>query len=284
MAAILYYLLIYPISLLPYGVLYFFSDVVYFLVFNVVGYRKKVVLKNLRNSFPEKSEKEIKQIAKGFYKHFCDLIFETIKGFSISEKSALKRMKVVNVELLNEYHDQGKEVLITGGHYANWEAYTYTANRHRHILCALYTPLSNGFLNKKMKTSREKFTMKMVPTKRYKSMMEEKGDQLRAFIFACDQSPRKGSGHRMQFLNQDTMALFGTEKTAVQHNMPIVYGHIDKVKRGYYEISYSQLIDDPSQYAAGEITEIVMKKLEEKINAKPEFWLWTHKRWKHKPQ
>lgn len=283
MAAFLYYLIIYPISVLPYKVLYWFSDITYYILYYVVGYRKKVVTENIINSFPEKSEDEINGIIKKFYRHFSDLIFETIKTFSISQNSAHGRMKVVNPELTDEYFNSGQDIIIAGGHYANWEAFTYTAQQHHHDLVALFTPLSNKFFNKKMKVSREKCGMKLVSTKQYKNLFSLAKSKPCAYIYSIDQSPRKGSGYRMEFLNQDSMVLFGTERTAKNHNLPIVFGSIRKVKRGYFEIEYEKIIENPSEYKDGEITEIITRRLEKHIYEAPEYWLWTHKRWKHTP-
>jgi len=125
--------------------------------------------------------------------------------------------------------------------------------------------------------------MKLVSTKRYKSLFDQKHDKSKGYIFSIDQAPRKGSGYRMKFLNQDSMVLFGTEKTATKNNLPVVFGSIRKVSRGYFEIEYDVIIEDPSKCEHGEITEKITRRLEVLIKENPEFWLWTHKRWKHKP-
>ncbi|MFT5567015.1 MAG: KDO2-lipid IV(A) lauroyltransferase, partial [Glaciecola sp.] len=125
--------------------------------------------------------------------------------------------------------------------------------------------------------------MKLVSTKQYKNLFSLAKSKPCAYIYSIDQSPRKGSGYRMEFLNQDSMVLFGTERTAKNHNLPIVFGSIRKVKRGYFEIEYEKIIENPSEYKDGEITEIITRRLEKHIYEAPEYWLWTHKRWKHTP-
>jgi len=284
MSMLLYYLIIFPLSILPYSILYLISDGLFLIIYYLVGYRKKVVVRNISNSFPSKTDAEHRQIAKNFYRHFCDLIVETIKTFSIKPKRAFKRMKVLNPELTDQFMDAGQDIIITGGHYANWEAFTYTAKQHKHELVALFTPLSNKFFNKKMKSSREKCGMQLVSTKQYKKLFTEDHQKPRAYIFSIDQAPRKGSGYRMEFLNQDSMVLFGTERTSKKYDLPVIFGAIRKVKRGYFEIEYELIIDKPQLCEEGEITEKITRRLEKLIYEEPEYWLWTHKRWKHKPE
>ncbi len=235
------------------------------------------------SSFPQKNDSEITDLEKGFYHHFCDLIVETIKTFSLDQKKASTRMTVVNPELPDAFHAQGRDIIICGGHYANWEAFTYTAKQHKHGLYALFTPLTNQFFNVKMKESRSKCGMKLISKEKYKELISEKHSDPRAYIYSIDQSPRKGSGYRMTFLNQDSMVLFGTEKTAVENNLPVVFGAIRKVKRGFFEIEYELITDDPKSCSYGEITRKITRSLESLIDENPQFWLWTHKRWKHKP-
>ena len=230
-----------------------------------------------------KTDKEHQLITKKFYVHLCDIVVETIKTFSLKPTKAMDRMTVVNPEIPDYFFNKGIDILIVGGHYSNWEALTYSANSHLHDLFALYTPLTNKFFDKKMRDSRCKYGMTLVSTTKYKSMLKEKHATPRAYIYSIDQSPRKGSGYRMTFLNQDSMVLFGSEKTAKENNFPVIFGVIRKVKRGYFEIEYELIEDNPDSTKHGEITERITHKLEKIIEKDPEYWLWTHKRWKHKP-
>lgn len=280
---LVYYLFILPVSLLPYPLLYGLSNVLYYLLYYLLGYRKKVVSQNIRNSFPEKSHAEQVLIAKKFYRHFCDLVLESLKVFTITEKEVHERMVVVNAEVLNCYFDQGRSVILAGGHYNNWELFAVAIDKPiKHRAIAIYKPLSNLFFDTKMRESRGKYGLRMISTKIVKSVFEEDKEHLSATIFGIDQSPSPLKCHWMKFLNQDTGVLFGTEKYAKEYNYPVIFGHLTKVKRGHYSLEFFKAFDEPNQTKHGEITEKVTRMLEEQIIEKPEFWLWTHKRWKHK--
>jgi len=281
---ILYYGLIVPVSRLPFSMLYVLSDGLFYLMFYGVGYRRKVVFQNLKNSFPEKSEQELKKIARKFYRHFCDLFLESLKVFTISEKQVRARMKIRNFELLEKYFKQNKSVIIAGGHYNNWELFAVAiAASIQHQAIGIYRPLKNPFFNARMQETRSKYGLRMIPTKTVKKVFEEEQNNLTATIFGIDQSPPVADRcHWMKFLNQDTGVLFGTEKYAKEYNYPVVFGHITKEKRGYYSFSFFEACEDPSREPHGQITERVTKMLEKEIVQIPEYWLWSHKRWKQK--
>ena len=281
---LLYYLVIIPVSLLPFRTLYLLSDFLYIVLYKIFGFRKKVVFTNLRNSFPKKSDEEIKILANQFYSHLCDLIVESLKSFTISQEEVLKRMVVVNPELANKYYDDGKSILLSGGHYNNWEWIATAIDQQvKHQSIAIYKKLSNKFFDDKMLSTRGRFGLKMVSTKLVKETFEAYKNQLTMTIFGSDQSPGKvENSHWMTFLNQDTAVLFGTEKYAKEYNYPVLYGKIFKVKRGYYNLTLSLVEDDPKSSPHGFITEKATHLLEADINAEPEYWLWTHRRWKHK--
>lgn len=281
---ILYYLLILPISYLPYPLLYLLSDFVYIILYYIVGYRKKVVFKNIANSFPEKSEKEVVQISKKFYRHFTDLIVEAFKNFSISEKSASKRVISKGHELMNQYQKEGRDVVISGGHYNNWELWAVAASMSLdHQLIGIYKRLSNAYFDQKMRSSRGKFGMDLVSTKRSRKYIEERIGKGIAPIFAIDQSPADPKkSYWIEFLNQETACFFGLEKYSKEFDLPVFYGKMTKLKRGFYEIEYELITESPRDCVEGEIIKKTHEMLEKQIRDKPEFWLWTHKRWKHK--
>jgi Kdo2-lipid IVA lauroyltransferase/acyltransferase len=280
---LVYYLFILPVSLLPYPLLYSVSNGLYYLLYYGLGYRRKVVMKNIRNSFPEKTHAEHVAIAKKFYRHFCDLVLESLKVFTISENDVRERMVVKNAELLNAYFDQGKSVILAGGHYNNWELFAVGIDAPiKHHTIAIYKPLSNLFFDAKMRETRGKYGLRMISTKIVKSVFAEDDDNLTATIFGIDQSPSPLKCHWMKFLNQDTAVLFGTEKYAKEYNYPVVFGQLTKEKRGHYSLEFFKAFDEPVQTRHGEITEKITRMLEGQINERPEFWLWTHKRWKHK--
>jgi KDO2-lipid IV(A) lauroyltransferase len=281
---LLYYGVIIPVSILPYSVLYGLSDGLYYLIYYIIGYRKNVVMQNIRNSFPEKSDEEHKVIGQKFYRHFCDLIVESVKVFTISEKEVQKRMVVENAALLEHYFNQQRSVIIAGGHFNNWELFAVAiAASIKHKAIALYKPLSNEFFDRKMRETRSKYGLHMISTKIVKQIFEEERSRLTATIFGTDQSPsHPDTCHWMKFLNQDTGVMYGAERYAKAYNYPVVFCGIYKKKRGFYSFRFLPCSEEPVQTGTGEITEKITRMLEEDILKQPEYWLWTHKRWKHK--
>ncbi|CAN5512522.1 lysophospholipid acyltransferase family protein [soil metagenome] len=281
---LLYYLIIIPVSLLPFPVLYLLSDFLFLIFYSVVGYRKKVVFSNLKNSFPEKSEKELQEIMRKFYHHFCDIVVETLKSFTISQEQIRKRMVLENPEILEPYYKKQQSVILAGGHYNNWEwIATGAGHQMKHQAIAVYKTLTNRFFDEKMRTTRSKFGLLMISTRKVAETLLQWKDQPTATIFAFDQSPSKSAKNFwMKFLNQDTAMLFGTEKYAKEYNYPVFFGYIDKHKRGYYSFRLVLVTDTPLQTAYGDITEKINHLLEDEIKVAPEYWLWTHRRWKHK--
>lgn len=283
-SALLYYLVILPVSKLPYPVLYFLSDVLFFVFYNVLGYRMKVIAGNIDRSFPDLSRAEKKAIVRSFYRHFCDLIVESLKVFSITEAQVKERFIVRNPELLNKYFEQGTSVILAGGHYNNWELFAVAIDQPlKHQAVAVYKPLTNAYFDQLMRVSRGKYGLKMIPISVVKKEFEKSREELAVFILATDQSPgKKTKAYWMNFLNQETAVLFGTEKYATEYNYPVVYGCINKLKRGHYEVVFELVHDQPADTPYGFITEAHTRLLERDILRKPEFWLWSHRRWKHK--
>ncbi len=280
---IFYYILILPLSILPYPLLYLLSDIVFLIMYRVISYRKEVVFTNIKNSFPNKSEQEIQQIMTDFYRHLCDIIMESVKGFTISEKQLRKRLIIKNPEFSNYFADKGQSIIFVGGHYNNWEICAQSfAMYSNHKCIGIYKPLSNAFINDKIYISRSKYGMNLISMKQSKKSFED-GDEPKAIVFGSDQNPANPKrAHWMQFLNQDTSVLFGVERYAKEYNWPVVFVSISKVKRGHYEVEYSLITDKPTEQPHGKITEDFTKRLEQDIINKPQYWLWSHKRWKHK--
>ena len=283
-SALLYYLVILPVSKLPYPVLYFLSDVLFVVFYYVLGYRMKVIAGNIDRSFPDLSRPENKAIVRNFYRHFCDLIVESLKVFSITEQQVKQRFVVRNPELLNNYFDQGRSVILAGGHFNNWELFAVAIDQPlKHQAVAVYKPLTNAYFDQLMRVSRGKYGLKMIPISIVKKEFEKSREELAVFILATDQSPgKKTKAYWMNFLNQETAVLFGTEKYATEYNYPVVYGCINKLKRGHYEVVFELVHDQPADTPYGFITEAHTRLLERDILRKPEFWLWSHRRWKHK--
>jgi KDO2-lipid IV(A) lauroyltransferase len=249
----------------------------------MVGYRRKVVLQNIANSFPKKTHEEHLQIVSAFYRHLCDLVVESIKVFTISEEQVKERFRFINPEYINRFFDNGQSVILAGGHYNNWELFAVAIDEAiKHQAVALYKKLSSKFFDEKMRSSRGKYGLKMISTKVAKEEFE-KNEGLRVIIFGVDQSPGNSrTCYWSEFLNQDTGMIFGAEKYAKEYNYPVLYGRINKVKRGYYTFEFSDAIEEPQKTGHGEITKRIHQLLEKDIVAQPEYWLWSHRRWKHK--
>lgn len=284
LTAVFYYGVIIPVSYLPYRVLYVIADGLYILMYNLIGYRKKVVQQNIARSFPDKTTTEHIQITKGFYRHFCDLVMESLKVFTISQAEVNQRMKVINPDFLDRFYQEGKNVIVAGGHYNNWELFAVAIDAPlKHKAVAIYKPLASLFFDQKMRESRGKYGLEMISTKKVAEEFEKKNAPLRAIIFGIDQSPRSPKrSYWSTFLNQDTAMLFGAEKYAKAYNLPIVYARINKLSRGQYTTEFVEAIEDPVKTGYGEITERMHELLEKDIRKQPEYWLWSHKRWKHK--
>ena len=277
----LYYVVIYPISLLPLWILYRFSDLFYFLLITIFPYRRKVIRTNIERSFPEKSVEERKKLERAFYRHFADLLIESIKNLSITKKELLKRFQVENPEVINELYDRKKSVILVSGHFNNWEWFiTSQGLLIPHHSFGIGTPLSNPFWNKKLNQKRERFGLKVIHASNYKNALSNSKEPY-AVLMLADQSPVDSrKAYWTSFLNQPTAVLFGTEFMAHQYNTAVVYFVINKQKRGYYTLHFELITDDPNQWGWGKITEAHTLLLEKSIQANPQFWLWSHKRWK----
>jgi KDO2-lipid IV(A) lauroyltransferase len=281
--AIFFYGVIIPISYLPYPALYVLSDGLYFFMYRVFGYRKKVVVQNIANSFPTKSLQEREQIVGDFYHHFCDLVLEGLKAFTMSEAEVRQRVKPLNLEYIDRFYEKGQNVIIATGHYSNWELLALALNMEiKHQAVVIYRQLKNKFFDEKVKSSRSKFGLYLTSTK-IAMRAFQKSEGLSAVTFAFDQSPGKTDGcYWGQFLNQDTPMTFGVEKYAKHFNAPVLFMHMNKVKRGYYTYEFSNAIEDPRNTGFGEITRKINSLLEQDIIAQPQYYLWTHKKWKHR--
>ena len=281
---LLYYLVLIPFSRLPFRVLYILSDFLYLVLYRVAGYRRKVVMANLRNSFPTKSQKELNDIAVMFYHHLCDLVVESVKLFTIAENQVRQRMVCRNPELMDQFFENNQSVILAGGHVNNWELFAVAIDSLiRHSTVGIYKPLSDRFLDAKMQKTRSKYGLKMIGIQEVKSFFETHKDELTATIFAIDQSPSSASRcYWTTFLNQETAVAYGTEKYALQYNRPVVFGRLFKSRRGHYELEFELVTPDPSKTSPGDITEQITRLLEADILQTPQFWLWSHRRWKRK--
>lgn len=281
---ILFYIILKPLSYLPLGVLYFFSAIVGFLTFHLVRYRRAVVRENLVKAFPKKTESEIKKIEKDFYKRFVDFIFESIKAVSIGDSALMKRTSIKNPELIQEYYDKGRNLIITCGHLNNWEFYALSLPKQvPYKTFSVYQPLKNSFYDRILYNSRSRKGMRLIETKQLIPFFKEEAKDLRLVVIVNDQSPSNiEKAYWNTFLNQDTGWNTGPEKLATKFDYSVVFGHSRRVKRGYYEVEFAEISEMPRLKEGGEITEVYTRLLEDLIKESPESWLWSHKRWKHK--
>ncbi len=273
------------LSFLPFRVLYAISDFVFFIIYRVFAYRKKVVNQNLRNSFPEKTSDEIRIIRKEFYHHFCDIFIETIKLWNISEKEILKRCVLKNPDFFEPYKTQGKSIIAVTGHYANWEWLSSLALYKIGDFLPIYKPLHNKVIDKMYIDIREKLGSKtLAKNDTLRTMIRHKNqNHFTITAFIGDQTPNKKNLHYWtNFLNQDTPILQGAERIAKKLDQAVIYCKMTKIKRGYYEYEFISIADNPKETEENEITEIHTRILEDIIKENPAYWLWSHKRWKHK--
>lgn len=285
---ILYYIFAsiwYLISLLPFKVLYFISDLLYFPLYYVIRYRRKLVRKNLIDSFPEKSEDDIIKIEKRFYSFFCDYVVETIKLFSISEKNIKKRMVFKGIDEIEKSMEDGNSCFLYLGHYCNWEWITsFPLYVQGNILCGqVYHVLHNKIIDRLFYYLRGRFNAISIPMGSILRRIAENRSIKKQMIigFISDQAPFWNNIHYWtNFLNHDTPVFTGTERIAKRTGFSVYYADIKRVKRGYYICEFKKLTDSPKKYPDYEITEMYMRALESTIIRAPEYWLWTHNRWK----
>lgn len=279
------YPIIWLISRLPMRVLYIFSDFFFYILYYFVGYRKKVVKANIKMAFPKKDEKEINLITKRFFKHFIDLIFESVKSFTISEKEILKRYKYKNPELINEIAKQGKSIALVGAHQANWEWSISLPLVLDIMTTGAYTKLRNKLFEKKVKESRSKFGVNGVKTSETVKRIHEnyKNNIQSLYILLSDQSPQVHKTHYWtEFLGVKVPVHTGAEMLAKRYDLTVVNYAIKKVKRGYFEVEFTLITDEPKSFDNYQITDKYLRITEENIHKQPEFYLWSHKRFKHK--
>lgn len=288
MGAIGYYLFFavnWTITLLPLQVLYLFSDLLFILLYHFPGYRKKTVRINLKNSFPEKNEAELKQIERNFYKHFADLFIEILKLRNMSNSIQLKRYTYSNTEIFDKLREEKRDIIGVLGHYNNWEWPTLLGHELNYLSIIIYKPLQNKYFNRFINDQRTKDGLKITPMSMIiRDIINYRKQKINTFsVFIADQTPPGGElYHWTTFLNQETAFFTGAGKIAAKYDMAVVFLNIRKKKRGYYNMDFELLFDHTSGIEEKEIIEKYVRRLDEQIREKPEFWLWSHRRWKHK--
>jgi len=274
------------LSLLPLFILYRLADAFYVLIFYVFGYRRKVVKENLLNAFPEKTTTEICAIEKRFYKFLASLFIEVIKMKSISKKELSKRVKFKNVDLVEAYLKNNESVIFCSSHYGNYEWVCMAIGLNfsgEHY--PIYKPLSSDAFDNWFLNMRGKFGNHMVAMRQTLRAIQASKNEATMFTFGSDQAPSKDeSNYWTMFLNQESSIQLGVEKIAKKTNRPVFYLKINHLKRGYYEVDCVPICLNPAETVEFEITEMHTHFLEDMIKEAPAYWLWSHRRWKYKPE
>jgi len=281
MNQILYSLLIWPLSRLPLAVLYVFSSFLFFLFRNVFPYRRKVVRANIERSFPNKSIAEKRRIERDFYQFLSELMVESVKNMSLSEKEMRQRLTFIDNGVMQELWEAKRKVILVGGHYHNFEwLITGLPLLLPQKIYGIGMPLSNPFWDKKLTEKRERFGMKVVHSANYKSMLSNT-DESFGVIALSDQAPvNTKNAYWTNFLEQTTPVLFGAEYMANEWDAAVVYLKMEKTHKGSYTITPELITSNPQNLPFGTITEQHVSLLEKQIKEQPAFWLWSHKRWK----
>jgi len=271
------------LRIMPFRIMYVFSDGLYLLIYYAIGYRRNVVTANLGRSFPMKNEAEIKLLTKRFYHHLCDISLESIKGFSMRSQEIIDRHFICNPELADHYFNNNVSVISVPGHYNNWEWGSLSPGLQiKSPIVGIYKPMTNKRVDAFVKKHRAKFNTRLAPIRETGITFKELSSDPQTYIMAADQSPSNlKESHWFNFLNQKTAWLHGPEKYARMYNLPVIYVDIQKVKRGFYELKLVLLTDNPAALPHGEITRLYAQHLEKTILKEPAYWLWSHKRWKH---
>lgn len=278
--------ILYLLAMLPTRLLYVLADGIAWLLEHVVKYRKAVVYSNLRNSFPDRSEGEIKAIAHQFYKHFADVLVENLKATSISKAELMERVQVPGVkEVFQPYWDRKQNVVIVLGHAGAWQwAGLVAPSLIPQRLFAFYNPLSNKHFDDFIKKTRSRYGMHLVSMRDYLRHVRVRFDDVSSLhFFLFDQGPTNVKrAYWTTFLNQETGFYYGPAHFAQEHDCAVLYVAVKYQSRGKYVATITKITDEPNSITAGEIIERAVRLLEQQILEQPADWLWSHRRWKRK--
>ena len=272
------------ISKLPFWILYLISDFFYLILYYILGYRKQVVYKNLRNSFPEKNDIEIRKIAKQNYQNLCDIVMESLKKKGMTEEEFLNHFKGVNFEILEKLHKENRNIIGAMGHFGNFEwIISYLAIKNPSKTYVAAKPLSNKFFDNFATKTRSMFGLVPYHYKQTYALLESNQDTPSLTIIVGDQTPtRKKAKYWTSFLNQETTFYLGIEKMSKLFNLAVVFFDIHKIKRGHYQVECKLLSENPQTTEDFEIIEKYIRQMERSIIEHPTDWTWSHRRWKHK--
>ena len=272
------------IGVLPFRVMYLFSDLMYFVLFKIIGYRREVIVSNLKRAFPDLIEQEMKRLLGKVYKNLTDIIIEGIKSFTMGHRQIIKRHRIINPEIIEQFSAKQKSLIVVTSHYCNWEWGSLSASLQTNFnVVAFYKPLSNPRVDKFLRWSRSRYGTTLASIFETSSAFENNKNKPTIFLMAADQSPSQRESSKaywVDFLGIKTAFLHGPEKHAKLNGYDIIYVDIQREKRGYYTLKLSVLAENVERLPDGEITKRYAKKLESIIQQNPANWLWSHKRWK----
>ena len=287
----LIYWLVYPflwcISKLPWKLFYLFSDLICLIVYRILGYRKKVVTDNIRNAFPEKSEKEIASIRSKFYSHMCDMFLEMLKSITVKDAEIQKRYKFVNLQDFQKLEDANKSYMLLAGHHGNFEWANSIDLITKYTCVGVFKTIKNPRFNKLVKNIRSRFGAEVMPNKNVSkyAFSKERNPETRnkrLYGILADQTPKNTkNNHYFTFLGREVPIFVGAEILAKKLDLNYAFLKVKKVKRGFYEVEVKIISDDIKSLPNFKAAETYISMVEEQIREQPELYLWTHKRWKH---
>ncbi len=288
MAYLLYYLVLLPLSYLPLPWLYALSDGLYLIGYRWLGYRRAVVFANLRSSFPEWDEERIRHGAERFYRYFFDTIVESVKDFSMGEAEAIRRLPVINPELVRPHIQAGRSCILYGAHYGNWEigGLSFPSQFAPAGVMAVYSPLNNEVMNRLTRHNRQRTGVHMQSRRTIYAYFERRRERPTVDIFVADQSPSNDRWEKLHwttFLGRITAFVAGPERFAVRYDRPVYYINLRRNARGYYSSRLYLVTEHPRREPRGYITQCFVEHLEREIRRDPTPYLWTHRRWKRAP-
>lgn len=271
------------IGLIPFPILYRLSNGLAWILGSVVKYRRNVISANLNYAFPDLDDAEKQRIIKASYVNLCDIILESFKSYTTSNAIIESRYKVTNPDFLKEYFQTGKSITAFASHYTNWEWGTITLPLALdHTVIGLIKPLGNKYIHDYIINARGKNGTLMISIYEKDKSLIQQEDMTKLVVYIADQNPsNRNKAIPIKFFGRDTMALQGGEIYARSMHTPVILLNINRVKRGYYEVKPELLSDDPNAEEYGALTQQYFNRLEAQIIEQPEYWLWSHKRWKH---
>lgn len=284
LAFIIAYPLLWLISMLPFRIFYWISDLIFFVVYYLIGYRKKTVKHNLKIALPHLTDKERLILEKKFYHHFCDSFMEMVKTMTISVEEMQERFQITNLELLKEYEEKNRSIMVLASHYASWEWLIAINLKSSYQGVGVYKKIANRYFDKVIKGIRSKFKTELVSTDKTIPLManNQRKGILSLYGLISDQSPKtKQIAHWESFMGIETPVHIGPELLSKKYNLNVVFAKVKKVKRGYYEATLIPITDDAKSLPNYEIIHRYIKEVEKQIYEAPEYYFWTHKRWKH---